>query len=498
MRRRGLLLAALAALLCTVIAPTGAAAGPDGVAARLAAAAAPADQLEPVGRTAAPGGGVIRRYRQRAGGLAVFDAEVVVADPPGAAPILVTDTTVARAGAAGADLVALSRAEAIRRAVAVNRVERLRAPARARLGIDPRSGGAAWEVSLPAARPLADLVVLIDARDGNEISTRDLLWHASAAATLFDPNPVVTQGSYAGLRDAKDHDSALLTALRVPVTLPRITSPKGCLVGVYADARLGKRAKPVCRPSLDFTGVTRSSGLFEALMAYFHVDRTRAYVDGLGLSRALRPKPQKVRANGISADNSYYSSLTHSMTLGTGGVDDGEDADVIVHEYGHSLQDQAVQGFGRGVEAGSMGEGFGDYLAAAMSALGTGGDPRFDPCIFDWDGVSYSRNGCGRSAAKTLDLPQAKRRCGRQIHCLGEVWSSALYELRLALGTDAASDSVTDRVVLESHFMLGRRAKFRDGARALIAADQLLYAGAHAATIETEMVARGFCPAAGC
>ena len=46
--------------------------------------------------------------------------------------------------------------------------------------------------------------------------------------------------------------------------------------------------------------MTRSSDLFEPLMAYFHVDRTRAYVDSLGLSRTLRAKPQKVRANGIT------------------------------------------------------------------------------------------------------------------------------------------------------------------------------------------------------
>jgi hypothetical protein len=190
--------------------------------------------------------------------------------------------------------------------------------------------------------------------------------------------------------------------------------------------------------------------------------------------------------------------MTHSMTLGTGGVDDGEDADVIVHEYGHSIQDQAVQGFGRGLEAGSMGEGFGDYLAAAMSALTTGGDPVFDPCIFDWDGVSYAPSGCGRRADRSLNLGQAKRRCSREIHCLGEVWSSALYELRVLLGSDSEFRSVLDRVVLESHFMLGRRAKFRDGARALLAADALLYAGAHAAAIEAEMVERGFCGPAGC
>lgn len=488
---------ALALALAASILVAAPSAASERVSARLAAAAAPATQLDPVARIATPGGGLIHRYRQRAGGLAVFDAEAVIADPPGAPPILVVDTTAP--GVAPQDAgEAISRASAIRAATAATEVERLRAPATARLGIDRAGGALAWEVSVPARRPLGDFVVLIDAGSGAEIGTRDLLWRATATAMLFDPNPVVTQGAYTGLRDAKDRDSALLTALRVPVSLLRITSSKGCLSGVYVDARLGKRAKPVCRPSLDFTEVRRSDDRFEALMSYYHVDRTRAYVESLGLSESLRGKPQRVRANGITDDNSYYSSMTHSLTLGIGGVDDAEDADVIVHEYGHSLQNQAVQGFGRSVGGGSMGEGFGDYLAAAMSALTTGGNAEFDPCIFDWDGVSYSNSGCGRRANKPLKLDQAERRCRNEIHCLGEVWSSALYELRNLLGDDPQGHSVMDRVVLESHFMLGKRSGFRDGARALIAADQLLYAGAHAAAIEAEAIERKLCKQSGC
>ena len=104
-------------------------------------------------------------------------------------------------------------------------------------------------------------------------------------------------------------------------------------------------------------------------MAYFHIDRTRAYADGLGLSKPLRGKPQRVLANAIPDDNSFYSSMTHELVLGTGGVDDGEDADVIVHEYGHSLQDQAAPGSLQKREGATMGEGFGDYLAAMMSTL---------------------------------------------------------------------------------------------------------------------------------
>ena len=473
-----------------------AAVGSEGVSAR--AATAPSAQLAVGERVPVPGGGLIHRYRQRAGGLPVFGAEAVVADPPDSAPVLVTDTTAARIEPAPADS-AMPRGRAIAAARLAADAARLRAAPRARLGFDPRTGSLAWEVSLPSARPLADYVVLVDARSGEKISTRDVLWRADLSATLFDPNPVVSQGSYSDLLDAKDRDSTLLTSLRVPVSLPRITSPEGCLVGVYADARLGKRAKPVCRPSLDFTGVTRSDDRFEALMAYFHIDRTRAYVDSLGLSESLRARPQRVRANAIPADNSFYSSMTQSMTLGSGGVDDGEDADVIVHEYGHSLQDQAIKGaFGRTIATGSMGEGFGDYLAAAMSALVTGGNPGFDACIFDWDSISYSPTGCGRRADRALTLKRAERRCLLEIHCVGEAWSGLLYELRAALGADTLGQSVMDRVVLESHFMLGKRSSFRDGARALIAADELLYAGAHVPAIEAELIERQFCKRSGC
>jgi len=473
-----------------------AAVGSEGVSAR--AATAPSAQLAVGERVPVPGGGLIHRYRQRAGGLPVFGAEAVVADPADSAPVLVTDTTTARIEPAPADS-AIPRGRAIAAARLAADAARLRAAPRARLGFDPRTGSLAWEVSLPSARPLADFVVLVDARSGEKISTRDVLWRADLSATLFDPNPVVSQGSYSDLLDAKDRDSTLLTSLRVPVSLPRITSPEGCLVGVYADARLGKRAKPVCRPSLDFTGVTRSDDRFEALMAYFHIDRTRAYVDSLGLSESLRARPQRVRANAIPADNSFYSSMTQSMTLGSGGVDDGEDADVIVHEYGHSLQDQAIKGaFGRTIATGSMGEGFGDYLAAAMSALVTGGNPGFDACIFDWDSISYSPTGCGRRADRALTLKRAERRCLLEIHCVGEAWSGLLYELRAALGADTLGQSVMDRVVLESHFMLGKRSSFRDGARALIAADELLYAGAHVPAIEAELIERQFCKRSGC
>ena len=55
-----------------------------------------------------------------------------------------------------------------------------------------------------------------------------------------------------------------------------------------------------------------------------------------------------------------------------------------------------------------------------------------------------------------------------------------------------------DRVALESNFMLTRKSNFADGARALLAADQLLYAGAHAAAIEAAMVQQQVLQGSGC
>ena len=65
------------------------------------------------------------------------------------------------------------------------------------------------------------------------------------------------------------------------------------------------------------------------------------------------PRPIKVNVNGrIDEDNSFYSPGTKALTFGRGGVDDAEDAEIILHEYGHSIQDNQVPGFGASAQAG--------------------------------------------------------------------------------------------------------------------------------------------------
>ena len=365
-----------------------------------------------------------------------------------------------------------------------------------------RDGTLVWRVVLPSMKPLADFEVLVDAVGSEALRVEDMLRYDSGAAEIFDPNPIVANGGYTDRpRDRRDRDSALLTSLRTPVILERIEAGGECLKGDFVDARLGSGRRRVCRAGLDWTDVTRKQDTFEALMAYFHIDRTQAYIHSLGFTDVSNRR-QVIVANAFPWDNAFFSLGSRRIELGSG-EDDGEDADVIVHEYGHAIQHDQVRGFGRGLAAGSIGEGFGDYLAAAISAeLSPGTSHEDNVCLFDWDGISWSRRKppCGRRADVTKTIGQARRQPAcREVHCLGEVWGSALYDLRLLLGEEGGM-SVMDRVVIASNALLDAGTSFPAAAEALQQADEDLFpsgaagdgVGAHFTEIHDEMVDRGF------
>ena len=166
-------------------------------------------------------------------------------------------------------------------------------------------------------------------------------------------------------------------------------------------------------------------------------------------------------------------------------MDDAEDAEVILHEYGHSIQDDQVPGFGTTLEAGSMGEGFGDYWGASVGAQFSGGFQ--DLCLAEWDATSYSSTNppCLRRLDSTKHYPED---VVGQVHADGEIWSAALWQIRGSLGAANA-----DRVVLAAHFLLAPSASFNQGANALVtAAISLGYKNHQVNIIRTTLRARGF------
>jgi hypothetical protein len=93
------------------------------------------------------------------------------------------------------------------------------------------------------------------------------------------------------------------------------------------------------------------------------------------------------------ADNSHYISSSGRMAFGEGGVDDSEDADVVIHELGHGIHDWVTGGSLSQVDG--LSEGFGDYIAQSYSrslAQWAPGDPQYQ-WVFSWDGHNPFWNG---------------------------------------------------------------------------------------------------------
>jgi hypothetical protein len=474
-----LLVAALIGLLSP--APAGAAS-----ARSIDEAEAPRSELEP-GDLHSSFAVRFRRYSQELDGVPVLGADAVVTDAPGTEGDLLLDRTVAGLRSPGparvereTAIAAAERELGIRGAIGSS----------ASLHIQPRPGTErlVWRVVVTPDGPPGSTEVLTDARSGEVVRVRSLVRGATGTASLYDTNPVVEQGFRGGLADNADGDSHSLTLLRQPVQLPRLLDGSRCLVGVWVIAELPTGG--VCDPtgSRDWIDVTRADPRFEALMAYFHADRAQAYLQSLGFSNVVN-RQLLITVNAFSDDASYYDTVTNDISLGFGGTDDGEDGDVIVHEYGHAIQDHQVPGFGGAGQAGAIGEGLGDYFAATIAAT-FAPNPTFDACVAEWDAIGFGFPQpvpCIRRIDPSLTLSQLQSVCGpTDIHCYGRAWSGALWQIRSLIG-----GSATDRMVIQSHFALPVNASFHDASVALLSADRQLHGGAHYGAARDVLVARG-------
>ena len=262
-------------------------------------------------------------------------------------------------------------------------------------------------------------------------------YSATAPGQVFLPNPVADLGIQT-LTDQKDADyfsaSPTLAKAYHRVTLTDLDS-SGTLTGSYAQV-LSDTGKPARNTGSGFI-YTRDQDQFEQTMGYFWVTQAQRYIQSLGFKN-VNNRQQLLRINQYGGDNSFYRNDTSKLTitLGKGGVDDAEDADVIVHEYGHSVQDDQVPNFGSSPDAGAIGEAFGDYLAVTVTQPYT--PQSLWPCVADWDSTSYTSTTphCLRRTDGTKQYPAD---LVGEVHADGEIWSSALYQMNTTLGRDRAT-----------------------------------------------------------
>ena len=336
----------------------------------------------------------------------------------------------------------------------------------------------AYKVIVPAGG--ATLRMFVDAHTGALLAPpADLNRYVNGTGQVFKDNAVVaTQNN--NLVDGNDAASAVPSTAYSVVTLQGLAGTNR-LDGTFAS---GSQTRSRALGTNNNFLFLRNTVAFSETMAYFHIDFAQRYIQSLGFTN-VNNRQQVYSVDRSTADNSSYSPSTKRITYGTGGVDDAEDGEVIIHEYGHSVQDNQVPGFGATLEGGSMGEGFGDYLAATVNAA-LAGSFQIE-CVAEWDAVSYASGvpHCLRRLDSTKHYPQA---VVGEVHADGEMWSASLFQIRTALGAARA-----DKVILQAHFLLTSSANFKDGANALVtAAINLGYTATEVSTIRTILQNRGF------
>ncbi|MFE5490378.1 M4 family metallopeptidase [Streptomyces virginiae] len=308
---------------------------------------------------------------------------------------------------------------------------------------------------------------------------------AAPQGRIFMVNPVQATGDQA-LTDGKDADAAVPVTAYASAALRNLDAGGG-LHGRWASVRsdTGPSAK-----TGEAVGYTRHDDRFEQVMAYFWVNEAQEYLQSLGFGTELpgaNDRVQPVRINQWGADNSFFTDKKDEIRFGKGGVDDAEDAEVIVHEYGHAVHEAQVPGFGASPEAGAIGEAFGDYLAVAVgehAGARYGWTRRTDlACVADWDSTGYS------------DAPHCLRRIDGtkvyadrvgEVHADGEIWSRALFDIRGALGARTA-----DRIIVNAQFGFAPGTGFTDAARTTIATAERMYGATAAQQVRAAFAARG-------
>jgi len=310
---------------------------------------------------------------------------------------------------------------------------------------------------------------------------------STGIGSVFVPNPVQSLGNES-LTDQKDADAAVPAAAYDDVTLTNLDG-SGFLKGDYA-AVVSETGNPAFSATNTFR-YTRHQDEFEQVMAYYWVTQAQRYIHSLGFGesrRAIDNRPQAVRINQFGQDNSFATDHPKDeLRFGKGGVDDAEDAEVILHEYGHAIH--FAQNFAFGSEqAGAISEGFGDYWAVTVADVVSKslGVPEREPlpCVADWDSISYTSTvpHCLRRVDTNLHFPAD---LNGEVHHDGQIWSRALWDIRQALGNVKA-----DTIILQGSFDFPGTT-MPDLANRTVAAAQQLYGNAAARAVTKAFTDRG-------
>jgi hypothetical protein len=317
--------------------------------------------------------------------------------------------------------------------------------------------------------------------------------YSDTTGLVFYPDPLTSSGNTYGscgspCMDNSDANNSFLEGQRKEVKLKGLTYNniihKFELKGPYIEILdLGIPVDTLAQSSTGKFNYTRNQQGFEQTNAYYFIDRMQRYVQCLGFMN-IGNRPVRVDAHYGGADNSFYllpsvTGTAGDIHFGTGGVDDAEDMDVIIHEYGHALSNEASPNSNSGSQRMAIDEAIGDYFASSVSRAMYPYSAWYN--VFNWDG--HNTFWSGRVTNSNKKYPD---NITGNIYADAPIFSSALMDIHTDLGA-----SKTDRLVLQMLYGLTTNMTMQEAAMLLIQADCSLFGGAYFNTIKTHLVNRG-------
>jgi len=323
-------------------------------------------------------------------------------------------------------------------------------------------------------------------REMRELMTKAASKREDGRGMIFDPDPRTTllDDTLLDTSPPSRFDGAYLER---PLRDINVDNGTYSLSGPFVQMmNLDSPNTPPSTTTDGFWNFTRGNfGLNEAI-AYYHIDESQREIQALGFTgtTGLQEGPVRVDVNALNGSDNSIFSTPNDLLFGAGCVDDSEDADVILHEYGHAIQYAINPDFFFNAHEGAMGEGFGDYWASSYSLSRQNGYEFFPSRMFSWDGQFDCWNG--RRTDK-FDLQYQHGRATYDAHepiaggISDELWATPLFQTLLELYRQGIPREEVDRIILEAQFGLGTNQKMRLVAEAIVQTSEMLHPeGPHA------------------
>lgn len=307
--------------------------------------------------------------------------------------------------------------------------------------------------------------------------------HEAATGNVFMPDPVTTANTtYGGAyRDFDDSNTTELSNELKTANL-EVTEENGVYILKNDFVEIREHSPPTIPPVTNTSpefNFNRSESGFEDVNVLYHITEYQKYVQSIGFTN-LANFPIPCDAHGFNGqDQSAFIWSPQQLIFGEGGVDDAEDADVIIHEYGHVLSFNAAPNTVVGNERRALDEALGDYMAASYSK--TFSELNYWK-VFNWDG--HNEFWPGRLASSNDHYPED---LANNLYEDAPLWSATILDIELNIGRD-----ITHKILFESMYSWFPNMTMTDAALLFIRADSNLNNGVNYPYISHLFLDRGF------